>query len=64
MHKNYRESIRDCKPSPLDRVRIVIRILDPDRKPHHPQNLSDFSMARDTPLVKVSCKSDLYLIGK
>ena len=27
-------------------IRIRIRILDPDRYPNHPQNLSDWSLAR------------------
>ena len=36
---------------------IVIRILNQDCNSDHPQNLMDWPLARDTSLVKVSCKS-------
>ena len=26
--------------------------MDPDRNPNHPQNLMDWSLARDTPQIK------------
>ena len=44
-------------------IRIIIRMLDPDRNPDHPPNLTDSSLTRDTPLVKVSCKSVRNLIS-
>ena len=37
-------------------IPIAIRI-NPDRNSDHPQNLMDCSLVRDTPLVKVLCKS-------
>ena len=34
-----------------------------DRNPDNPQNVIDCSLARDTPLVNVSCKSVLYFLS-
>ena len=41
----------------------VIKILHPDRNPDHSQNLTDCSLARDTPLVKIACKAIYHLIS-
>ena len=38
----------------------AIRILDPDSNPDQPQNSIACSLARDPPLIKVSCKSVYY----
>ena len=34
----------------------IIHDLDPDRIPDHPQKLNNCSLARNTPLITVSCK--------
>ena len=39
-----------------DTVNLRRAMRDADRDPKTPQNLIDCSVARDTPLVKVSCK--------
>ena len=41
------------------RLQISAEINDRnlDHNPDHPQNLMDLSFTRDTPLIKVSCKS-------
>ena len=43
-------------------IRIVIRILDPERNPDHPQILLDCSLVRETPLINVSCISVHYFV--
>ena len=42
-------------------IRIVIRILDPDRNSDR-QNLTDLPLARDTPVVKAPCKSVTFQV--
>ena len=50
-------SYLECTLLPVHRIWIVIRTLYPDRNPDHPQNFINCSLARNTPLVNVSCKS-------
>ena len=57
-----RQSVRDCKPPLCNTDRIWI--LDPDHNPDHVQNLLDCFLARDTPLIKVSCMLTPSLLCK
>ena len=44
-------------------ILIVSRILEPDCTTDHPQYVIVCSLARDTPLIKVSCKSVHYFVS-
>ena len=44
-------------------IRIVIRILNTDSNPDHPQNSMAYPKILDTSLVKVSWKSDNYFVS-
>ena len=44
-------------------IRIVIWVLHPNCNPCFPQNILCWSLARDTHLVKVLCKSDDYFLS-
>ena len=50
-----------CDP---DWIRIVIRILGSHRNPDHPKNVINCYLARETHLVKGSCKSVYYFLSK
>ena len=50
---NNRQSVINCKLPPRD----------PNRNPDHPQKGIDCSLARDIPLVIVSCESFRYFVS-